>query len=79
MEISPKVSVIVPCYNEESTIRLMLDALVRQTYPKEDLEVVVADGMSNDNTVLEIEDFQKNHPELKIRVIENQKRIIQNA
>ncbi|MEJ2487674.1 MAG: glycosyltransferase [Anaerolineales bacterium] len=56
MEISPKVSGIVPCYNEESTIRLMLDALVRQTYPKEDLEVVVADGMSNDNTVLEIED-----------------------
>jgi len=76
MEISPKVSVIVPCYNEESTIRLMLDALVRQTYPKEDLEVVVADGMSNDNTVLEIENFQKSHPELKIRVIENQKRII---
>ena len=76
METFPKVSVIVPCYNEESTIRLMLDALARQTYPKEDIEVVVADGMSSDNTVLEVENFQKSHQELKIRVIENQKRII---
>jgi len=76
METSPKVSVIVPCYNEESTIRLLLDALSRQTYPKREMEVVVADGMSDDNTVPEIESFQNSHPELKIRVIENQKRII---
>jgi hypothetical protein len=28
----PKVSVIVPCFNEQSTIRLLLDALRGQTF-----------------------------------------------
>ncbi len=30
----PKVSIIVPCYNEQSTIRLLLDALHQQTFPR---------------------------------------------
>lgn len=30
----PKVSVIVPCFNEQSTIRLLLDALRGQTFPR---------------------------------------------
>ncbi len=30
----PKISVIVPCYNEQSTIRLLLDALRGQTFPR---------------------------------------------
>ena len=44
----PKVSVIVPCYNEQSTIRLLLEALCAQTYPRSDMEVIIADGMSQD-------------------------------
>jgi glycosyltransferase involved in cell wall biosynthesis len=76
METSPQVTVIVPCYNEEKTIRLLLDALSRQTYPKEKMEVVVADGMSEDNTVQEIESFLKLNDKLKVRVIENPLRLI---
>ncbi len=51
---APLVSVIVPCYNEQATIRLLLEAIYTQTYPRQALEVVIADGMSTDGTREEI-------------------------
>ena len=45
-----KVSVIIPCYNEEATIEELLSALLAQTYPIDLMEVIIADGMSTDRT-----------------------------
>ena len=67
----PKVSVIVPCYNEQSTIRLLLDALREQTFPRADMEVILADGMSTDGTRDVIAAFQKDFPDLEVRVVDN--------
>ena len=67
----PKVSVIVPCYNEQSTIRLLLTALREQTYPRADMEVLIADGMSTDGTRNEIAKFQVDFPDMDVRVIDN--------
>ena len=72
----PKVSVIVPCYNEQSTIRLLLDAIYQQTFPRTEMEVVIADGMSTDNTRAEIAKFQMDFPDLNIRVVDNTLRTI---
>jgi len=47
---NPKISVIVICFNEENFIKDCLDSLIVQDYPKDDLEVLVVDGMSTDNT-----------------------------
>jgi glycosyltransferase involved in cell wall biosynthesis len=74
--MSPKVSVIVPCYNEQSTIHLLLQALHEQTYPRADMEVVIADGLSTDGTRDSIAAFQKDFPDLCVRVVENSRRII---
>jgi cellulose synthase/poly-beta-1,6-N-acetylglucosamine synthase-like glycosyltransferase len=71
-----QVSVIVPCYNEQPTIRLLLDALYQQTFPRSEMEVVIADGMSEDGTRAEIEAWQAENPELTVRVVDNQKRSI---
>lgn len=71
-----KVSIIIPCYNEQSTIRLLLDALHEQTFPLADMEVVITDGMSTDNTRDEIAAFQKNHPVLNVRIVDNTLRSI---
>lgn len=77
MEVeSKKVSVIIPCYNEQDTIRMLLDSIEQQTFPKEDLEIVIADGMSNDATRQIIADYQSEHPELCIRVVDNRRRHI---
>src|SRR5215211_7051414 len=75
----PKVSVIVPCYNEQSTIRLLLDALCEQTYPRTELEVIVADGLSTDGTRDVITAFQKDVPDLRVRVVDNPNRYIPSA
>jgi len=71
-----KVSVIIPCRNEEETIGLLLDALYHQTFKKQDFEAVVADGLSDDRTREVIQNFAEKHPGMKIRVIDNPKRTI---
>ncbi|TLN17110.1 glycosyltransferase, partial [bacterium] len=45
-----KVSILIPCYNEQATIGLLLQALYDQSYPRASLEVVIADGLSSDRT-----------------------------
>lgn len=77
--MSPFVSIIVPCYNEQATIRSLLEAVYAQTYPRADMEVVIADGMSTDNTRGEIAAFIKKHPDLQICVVDNPARIIPAA
>jgi glycosyltransferase involved in cell wall biosynthesis len=72
----PKVSVIVPCYNEQSTIRLLLKSIHQQTFPRAEMEVVIADGMSTDDTRAEISKFQADFPDLNIRVVDNTLRTI---
>lgn len=74
-----KVTIIVPCYNEEKTIEELLSAIVGQTIPVDWMEVVIADGMSTDRTRELISDFQTRHPELKIRVVQNIQRTIPAA
>jgi succinoglycan biosynthesis protein ExoA len=71
-----KVSVIVPCYNEQATICQLLDAIYNQTYPINEVEVVIADGLSTDLSRTVISDFQLKHPDLQIRVIDNLLRAI---
>jgi glycosyltransferase involved in cell wall biosynthesis len=72
----PTVSIIVPCYNEQSTIRPMLDAFWNQTFPRHEMEVVIADGMSTDRTRDEVLGFQRDYPDLKVRLVDNTLRSI---
>ena len=72
----PSVSVIIPCRNEEKTIHLVLDAIYAQTYPRERLQVVIADGFSEDRTREKVESFITSHPDLDVLVVDNPQRII---
>lgn len=69
-------SIIIPCYNEEKTICRVLEAIKAQDYPLDLLEVVIADGGSQDGTRGEITRFITGNPELTIRVVDNSKRDI---
>ena len=75
----PRVSIIVPCYNEEATIQLLLKSIYDQTYPHDEMEVVLADGMSTDQTRAEVAAFQRRYPDLLVKVVDNPKRIIPAA
>jgi len=48
----PLISIIIPTYNSETTLPRVLNAIRRQSYPKNKLEVLVIDGGSSDRTVL---------------------------
>jgi len=75
----PLVSIIIPCYNEQDTITELLEAIHGQTWPRSSLEVVIADGMSTDRTRERVADYQADHPELDIQVVDNPGRIIPSA
>ncbi|MFC2042538.1 glycosyltransferase family 2 protein [Chloroflexota bacterium] len=70
------VSIIVPCYNEQNTICLLLDALYAQDYPQSEIGVIIADGLSTDRTREEIVTFQVSHPDLFVLIIDNLDRTI---
>ncbi len=48
--ICSSISIIIPVRNEEKYIRECLRQLVDQTYPKDKMEIIVVDGMSEDGT-----------------------------
>lgn len=72
----PTVSIIVPCFNEQATIRSLLEAVYAQTYPRAEMEVIISDGLSTDHTRQEITGFQQVHPDLEVRVVDNAARTI---
>ena len=53
-----KVSIIVPVYNAENQIEKCLDALINQTTKKE-LEILVINDGSNDNSATIIQDYMR--------------------
>jgi len=70
---SPRVSVIVPCRNEGDWIAPCLESIVRNEYPKDRLEVLVVDGMSDDGTRATVARYADQYP--FIRLLDNPRRI----
>jgi len=64
--MKPLISIIIPCRNEEKNIGKCLDSILKQDYPKERIEVLVIDGMSEDHTKDIIKDYIKKYPFIKL-------------
>lgn len=69
----PKVSIVIPCRNEEKFIGKCLDSIVASDYPKNQLEILVVDGMSEDGTRRTVESYGRNYA--FIRLLDNSKKI----
>ena len=61
-----KLSVIIPCYNEESTLKTILDNVINESSIEK--EIIVIDDFSNDNSRKILENYDKKE---KIKVIFN--------
>jgi len=73
-----RVSVIIPCYNEERYIGKVLANLADQ-YKIEDCEIIVVDGLSFDNTHAVVSKFIAENQNLHVRVMDNPARNIPAA
>jgi GT2 family glycosyltransferase len=60
------VSVIVPVRNESRSIEHTLRLLLTQDFPASEFEVIVADGVSTDDTVPTVRRLQAEFPNLKL-------------
>ena len=72
-----KLSIIIPCLNEENYIEQCINSIFNNDYPKKDFEVIIVDGVSTDNTLNIIDELKKNHKNLS--VISNPKKTAPTA
>jgi glycosyltransferase involved in cell wall biosynthesis len=63
-----EVSVVIPMYNSEDTIKRALLSVINQTY-HDYLEIIVVNDGSKDNSVKIVEDFIIENPDADIRLI----------
>ena len=69
----PMVSVIMPCRNEEGFIGRCLDSILATEYPRDRIEILVADGCSDDATRTIVEEYAAR--ESAVRLLDNPRRI----
>lgn len=56
----PLVSVICLCYNHQDFVSEALDSIIKQHY--ENIEIIIIDDCSTDQSVIKITDWLQNHP-----------------
>lgn len=67
-----KISVVIPCLNEEQYIKKCVESILLNGYPTDKLEVLVVDGGSTDNTLDILAELTTTYPQIK--VIHNEKK-----
>lgn len=71
---NPFVSILIPIRNEAATIVRCLEAVFSQDYPAEQVEILIADGLSDDGTREILAALEGSHP--RVRVFDNPGRIV---
>ena len=66
----PFVSIVIPCRNEAGYIAGCLDSILAGDYPRDRIEILVADGRSDDGTPEILSRYAAEHPRC-ILVLEN--------
>lgn len=75
--MSSKVTILVPCRNEEKNIASCLNSIINQDYPKNLIEVLIIDGMSTDRTRFIIKNYIDKYNFIKL--LDNPKKIVPSA
>jgi len=69
-----KVSIILPVRNEESYIADCVRQIVNQTYPKDKMQILIVDGMSEDKTREIIGNFINSNNKVSIKLLNNEEK-----
>ena len=68
------ISFILPIRNEEKYIKQTIDSILNQKIGNDKYEIIIADGMSDDNTRHILDEYKKLHQ--NIQVIDNPDKIV---
>jgi succinoglycan biosynthesis protein ExoA len=68
---NPFVTIILPVRNESVFIARALISIANQDYPADQLNIIIADGLSYDNTCSLIQDFSEQFPLCRITLLQN--------
>jgi len=66
----PRVTIVVPTYNEAGLIWRKLDDIASQDYPKELVEIIVVDSASTDGTPDIVRGWMESHRDFKVILVE---------
>lgn len=71
---TPFVSIIIPMYNEEKTIRKCIESLLNQSYPSDKYEIIVVSDGCNDNSENIVRKIIESEEKVEIKLVrqENQ-------
>ena len=65
--INPKkLSLIIPCYNEERTLANCIERVLEIATAELELELIVVDDCSKDNSLIVARELAKHHPEISV-------------
>lgn len=75
-----KLSILIPAYNEETTIKIILDKIQEVVLPNGIAkEIVIVNDCSKDKTAERVEAYIHEHPELDIRFFSQEKNMGKGA
>ena len=63
--MSKKVSIVIPVYNVENYIKKSLDSIINQTFNFNDIEVIMVDDCSTDNSGIIIDEYASKYDNFK--------------
>jgi len=75
----PEISILIPAHNEEENMEAKLENIKSVLYPKEKIELIVADDDSNDGTVQKVQSFMQKNPDLNIKLVRQNPRAGKSA
>ena len=61
-----KLSLVIPCYNEETTIKGIVEEVLNLASDQLQLELVIVDDCSKDRSRQVAKSLAENHPEIKL-------------
>ncbi|MFG6686943.1 glycosyltransferase family 2 protein [Mariniflexile sp. HNIBRBA6329] len=72
--MNKKLSIIMPTFNEQNTIELILEKIKQvKLIENVDKEIIIIDDCSSDNTLAYINNFQVKNPDIALKILSHEK------
>jgi len=60
------ISIIIPTRNEEKYLFTCINSIINGLYPKDKIEIIIVDGLSDDSTIEIVNNLSKNNENIKL-------------